>query len=283
MTDSAAESLAPATKIALLERAIAAYRLDAGLALHRAVEAELARAAVVAGPVLEIGCDDGVFTALIATSPGGVERIGCDLAASGLARARRGGLYLAVVQGDATCLPFTSAAFGSVVCNSVLTHVENLPAALTELRRVLRPGGRLWATVPAPDFHARRFPVPLWRVCGLARMARRNALAYDRHWQQRHLLDVADWTNRLARAGFALEQARGYLGGAGGLVWSSLFALYRLGRGRLTLGALLRRLLPADTARARHAAAWLARRLLRWADSAAGASAGSLCLIARAA
>ncbi len=46
---------------------------------------------------------------------------------------------------DAQCLPFPSGAFDVVIANHMLYHVPNLPRALSELGRVLRPGGRLCA------------------------------------------------------------------------------------------------------------------------------------------
>jgi SAM-dependent methyltransferase len=44
-------------------------------------------------------------------------------------------------------LPFADASFDTVVANFVLNHVEDPRAALAELRRVTRPGGRIAATV----------------------------------------------------------------------------------------------------------------------------------------
>jgi SAM-dependent methyltransferase len=47
------------------------------------------------------------------------------------------------VQGDLVALPFQDAAFDRVMCNHVLYHVSDRLAALHELRRVTRPGGRV--------------------------------------------------------------------------------------------------------------------------------------------
>jgi len=48
-----------------------------------------------------------------------------------------------IVNGDAECLPFRSGSFDLIVSASALQWVNNLPAALHEMRRVVRPGGSI--------------------------------------------------------------------------------------------------------------------------------------------
>ena len=52
------------------------------------------------------------------------------------------------VCGDALALPFPDGSFDVVIASEVLEHVPADAAAMTELCRVLRPGGRLAVTVP---------------------------------------------------------------------------------------------------------------------------------------
>jgi len=52
------------------------------------------------------------------------------------------------VVGSALQLPFRSDAAGAVLCNEVLEHLRDPSAAVREIHRVLRPGGRVYVTVP---------------------------------------------------------------------------------------------------------------------------------------
>ncbi|MFM7685713.1 MAG: class I SAM-dependent methyltransferase [Actinomycetota bacterium] len=56
--------------------------------------------------------------------------------------------YVAALQGDATRLPFDDASFDRVITSEVLEHIQNDVSAISELVRVLRPGGTFACTVP---------------------------------------------------------------------------------------------------------------------------------------
>ncbi|HVA08346.1 MAG TPA: class I SAM-dependent methyltransferase [Acidimicrobiales bacterium] len=52
------------------------------------------------------------------------------------------------VQGDALHLPFPDATFDRVIASEVLEHIPDDQAAMSELSRVLKPGGTMAVTVP---------------------------------------------------------------------------------------------------------------------------------------
>ncbi|MBN9390599.1 MAG: class I SAM-dependent methyltransferase [Chloroflexi bacterium] len=49
-------------------------------------------------------------------------------------------------QADAQALPFADGSFDAVIANHMLYHVPDKPRAFSEIRRVLKPGGRLYAS-----------------------------------------------------------------------------------------------------------------------------------------
>jgi ubiquinone/menaquinone biosynthesis C-methylase UbiE len=53
---------------------------------------------------------------------------------------------------DASLLPFRAASFDAVVANMMFYHVDDRPAALRDIRRVLRPNGRFYATTTGRDY-----------------------------------------------------------------------------------------------------------------------------------
>ncbi len=265
--------------VELLQRALQAYRLDPGLALHRATEAALTRRVRLDTPLLELGCHDGTFGALALDGRVAVaDRIGCDLDTDGFSLARN--RYRQLVAADGTRLPWRDASFGSAVCNSVLTHVDDLPACLAELRRVLRPGGRLVASVPTPRFHPAFAPARCLRALGLRARAEKLSRDYDARWHQRHFLDRSGWESALAAAGLRLERWDEYFDGAGSWAWSAWFVAWRAGPGRVNLGALARRLLPAGSSRTRRIEGHLARRLAPHMRPVADGAGGSALWVA---
>jgi SAM-dependent methyltransferase len=74
----------------------------------------------------------------------GIEVVSCDLSPS--MAAVNGGLAVAA---DEEFLPFGAASFDLVVASLSLHWVNDLPGALIQLRRSLRPGGLLLASLPA--------------------------------------------------------------------------------------------------------------------------------------
>lgn len=103
-----------------------------------------------AGPgdrVLDLGCGDGAFAALLVAVGATVTM--ADVAREALRRAReRAPAATAVLLEEGAPLPFGEDAFDLVWAGEVLEHVADVTGLLAEVRRVLRWGGALAVTTP---------------------------------------------------------------------------------------------------------------------------------------
>ncbi|MBW2523646.1 MAG: methyltransferase domain-containing protein [Deltaproteobacteria bacterium] len=106
--------------------------------------------------VLEVGCGTGLLLGRIQRFAAAAQ--GVDLSEGMLAHARRRGLD--VVCGSATELPFEDEQFDVTCSFKVLAHVEQIERALSEMVRVLRPGGMMIAEFYNP--HSFRGLVKRW-------------------------------------------------------------------------------------------------------------------------
>jgi ubiquinone/menaquinone biosynthesis C-methylase UbiE len=97
-----------------------------------------------AGQTLEVAIGTGLN---LAHYPQGVDLTGIDLSPDMLAlaakRAKALGVAVKLTEGDAQRTPFPDGAFDTVVCTYALCSVPDDAAAIAEMRRVLRAGGRL--------------------------------------------------------------------------------------------------------------------------------------------
>lgn len=111
--------------------------------VHALVAAALpAPSATTPGIALDAGCGTGAQTAILARL--GYHPHGLDLSAGLLALARARLPDARLARGCLEQLPYRDAVFDAITCcGSTLSFVDDPAAALRELGRVLRPGGRL--------------------------------------------------------------------------------------------------------------------------------------------
>ena len=110
--------------------------------LDRRWRRETVRAAVRPGDwVLDAACGTGDLAIEGARAGGRVT--GLDFSEAMLERARRKAPELEWVRGDLLALPFPDGSFDAATVGFGIRNVADLEAGLRELRRVVRPGGRL--------------------------------------------------------------------------------------------------------------------------------------------
>jgi demethylmenaquinone methyltransferase / 2-methoxy-6-polyprenyl-1,4-benzoquinol methylase len=163
--------------------------------------------------VLDIAAGTGVSTAELARS--GALAVGVDLSLGMLRTGHQRRPAVPVLAADALALPFADAVFDAVTISFGLRNVVDIEAALAEMARVTRPGGRLvvcefsrptWAPVRAA-YHGAVLRLLPW----VARRVASNPDAYG------YLAEsIRDWPDQ---AGLA---ARILAGGWGTVAWRNL-------------------------------------------------------------
>jgi ubiquinone/menaquinone biosynthesis C-methylase UbiE len=132
--------------------------------------------------ILDIGCGTGAM--LDELSPFGAV-IGADFAPEALGFCRARGDHYPLTRADVRRMPFADNSFDVVTAMDIIEHIDDDKAAASEINRVLKPGGRLFVTVPA-------FP-SLWSEHD-------EALHHYRRYTAPHLKDL------FQRVGFAVPK-----------------------------------------------------------------------------
>jgi len=93
--------------------------------------------------ILDVGCGGGLMSEPLAQMGGIVTGVDLSLPTLEAARAHAKGQNLSIDYrvGDAQSLPFQDASVDVAVCCDVLEHVTDMPRVMSEVSRVLRPGG----------------------------------------------------------------------------------------------------------------------------------------------
>jgi len=157
------------------------------------LDATIARHAAVNGPVvrgLDLGCGDGAQLPWLAEKV--QELYGSDYNLLRLRRATRAGAARSIFMADVTNYPVRDDAFGLIFFNHVLEHIGDDAAALSEVRRVLKPGGLLILGVPNEGAW-------FWRLAYRLQPAIRRASDHV------HFFTAPELIAKCCAAGFAIE------------------------------------------------------------------------------
>lgn len=104
------------------------------------------------GVMAEICCGHGEALSLFAHRASAAVGVDISPAMLHVARSKFTAENVALVQGDATCLPLASQAYDTVFMLGGIHHVPDRQALFREIARILKPGGRFYFREPVNDF-----------------------------------------------------------------------------------------------------------------------------------
>lgn len=164
---------------AAADRAADLDRIWAGLALQSGAH------------LLDAGCGSGQFALALAAR--GARVTGVDLSPEMIRLAREHASRLAPpatvtwAVAPVDRLPLRDGSVDAVHARMVLPFVPDVPAALREFRRVLRPGGRLLASTAGPLS-------PIYRESWRRHLHEQMGCNYLAPWELEHLAVAGGWT-----------------------------------------------------------------------------------------
>jgi len=173
--------------------------------------------------VLDLGCGEGeIFKEIFGKSNKGWTFVttfvtGLDNDAGMVKKAKKSGVYRKVVLGDAGKMVFKAGEFDLVFSNSVLEHIPHLKQVLKEIGRVLKPEGKLVATMPSHK---------LIEYIGWGRL---YGALFNKKYSHFHLYSTEKWRDLLKQVGLRLEDHYYYLDKETVKAWHRCLWLNKLG------------------------------------------------------
>lgn len=201
--------------------------------LMRSIEARILSEISFPRPVLDVGCGDGHFASVV--FPDGAD-VGLDPGISDCAEAAARGVYRLVLAADSGAMPVRDAAFASVVSNCVFEHIPDIDRTVSEIARVLKPGGVFACTVISERFSEFLTSGRAWSRLGLERLHAAYLDWFNRKSIHHHFDSPERWRTRFESAGLLVRRWRYYLSPRAARVfhWSHYISLPHLAARKLT-------------------------------------------------
>jgi SAM-dependent methyltransferase len=173
------------------------------MAVHKRIELDAftTRRNSLLGRCVDLGCGNGFVGGILKRMASIEELHGVDPVES-FVNDTIANDYSGFTSATASKIPLESASFDCAISICVMEHVEDLDDALREVLRLLKPGGALVLTTPAPEFRMSAITVRLWSLLGLRERAEVAARLHDKVSMHFHYATADEWRNNLAAIGF---------------------------------------------------------------------------------
>jgi ubiquinone/menaquinone biosynthesis C-methylase UbiE len=221
------------------------YLYNPGTALWRGIESVCFAELDLVHPVLDIGCSDGAFGALMMQLSKKRKHDKSDKIDIGIDihfdRFSYPEAYKYFLKADATKLPFPDGYFNTVISNCVIEHIQGLTSALMETNRVIKSRGRFYFTVPSVYFNRYLLISSLFSKIGMRGIADRLIKRRNKKLAHYHILTVDDWQEVLLKSGLKLLYYKYIISKKMQRIVFFIFDIYNIGIGRFTIGNVIRK------------------------------------------
>jgi len=177
------------------------------LAIERTQECLLLSKQKFAGPILDIGCGDGIFAKMLFKQK---IDVGIDPNTSELGRARLTDKYKELIECYGDNIPKPDNTFKTIFSNSVMEHICDIKPVLKEAYRLLDHDGRLYLTLPTQLFDKYTFVYQILNKLGLKELGNKYSNFFNKFWRHYHYYDAAAWRDLFSEVGFQVEFEQEY-------------------------------------------------------------------------
>lgn len=177
------------------------------LAVERAQECALFARKDVFPPVVDYGCGDGLFASVLFA-----DKIdaGIDISKEDLLGAEKTRLYRKLYDSNRVDAGIKTGSVNTVICNSVLEHVEDLGAELSRIHRMLSGDGWAYVTVPSEKYETHTILHSFLASLGFHGSAQASRRCFNKFWRHRHCYPRQEWERRFSQAGFRVMESHRY-------------------------------------------------------------------------
>lgn len=169
------------------------------LAIERSIECEIMIRQEFSGPILDLGCGDGLFAFVLFNEK---IDVGIDPDPRELKRAKAYGMYKELIQCYGNNIPKDSGSFNTIFSNSVLEHIQELRPVLKEAHRLLASGGRFYVTIPSDMFDKYSILYQFLFFFRLNNLAEKYRKLFNNVWNHFNYHRKEDWGKIFADFGF---------------------------------------------------------------------------------
>ncbi len=171
-------------------------------------------------PSVDLGCGDGAIASLIfdASFTYGVD----NGEAKDVQLAINSGRYKKVFIESAENMSLPDESVNFVFSNCVIEHIPNNRAVLSEVSRILKPGGSFVFTVPSDKFPDFLFLTNHLAAIGLASLSRHYKYRRNKMLNQFHCYSVEDWQQKLSEHQLSIENSSYYMEKSALMLWDKM-------------------------------------------------------------